>query len=311
MKTIKIFFLVVFGLLLVQAVLCSGILSLQEESEEDSFLEAELAWRKQMDERMKSTTSWLSIAGLYWLQEGENSFGTSSSCSIQLPENSSPGQTGVFTLKNGKVLLKAHPDVVLKVNGKVTSRATLKGDDSDRPDLVEIEDLRMWVIKRGNRYAIRLRDLNHLPFLDYSGLDFFPPEVKYKIEADFVPYAEHKKIEVPTMIGTQTEMTVVGFVRFLLDEKEFRLEAFSGSLEDENLFFVFKDETSGHETYEASRFLVAQRLESGKIDLNFNRAYNPPCAYTLYATCPLPPPENHLGIRIEAGEKKYPGNVNH
>jgi uncharacterized protein (DUF1684 family) len=180
----------------------------------------------------------------------------------------------------------------------------LKGDDFETPDVVELNNLRMWVIKRFDQYAIRMRDLNHKPFQNYRGLDFFPPQEKYKILAEFYPFQEPKKVEVGTVVGKSTEINSLGYVTFKIDGKAYRLDAFSGK--SKTLFFVFGDETNGKDTYSASRFLDAEILENGKVLLNFNRAHNPPCAYTPYATCPLPPPQNQLKISISAGEKKYP-----
>jgi len=296
---------ILLGLILFHLAFSPDVAAFSEDSKAQFFLEEEKSWRAERDQKMRSPTSWLSIAGLFWLQEGENSFGTDETCDIVLPQNSAREHTGLFTLTKGNVFLKAHSGVLLKVNGKIVSKAKLKGDDTGKPDIVEIGDLKMWVINRGDRYAIRLRDLNHPPLKEYKGLAYFSPERKHKIKADFLAYSEMKTIAVPTMIGTQAEMTLVGTVRFRLDGQEFQLQAFGDSLDTKTLFFIFKDGTNGHETYDPGRFLVAAFLENGKVDLNFNRAYNPPCAYTLYATCPLPSPENHLSIRIEAGEKKY------
>lgn len=275
--------------------------------EDQSFIKEELAWRTNRDSQMRAPTSWLTIAGLFWLDEGDNSFGTAAENKIKLPSGSAAAYAGKFNLNKGKITVVANKDTELKNGGKVIKEMPLKGDDSGRPDIVELNVLRMWVIKRGDRYAIRLRDLNNPAFKNYKGLDFFAPSKEFKIEAGFFPYKSAKKVSVSTIIGTQTEMSSPGYVKFKLGGRQHSLEAFRGSAENTKLFFVFKDETNGKETYEASRFMVADILENGKVDLNFNRAYNPPCAYTPFATCPLPPPQNYLKVRIEAGEKKYPG----
>lgn len=305
MKTVRniSLMLILFFFLSGLPALCT-ILS-HSAAEDPSFLEQEMAWRKNRDTRMRAHTSWLTIAGLFWLIEGENSFGSSSENNIKLPESSSPPLAGKFIFKDNVVSVIAHPGVQFKVKSNPVTQMTLKADDSGDSDILELNNLNMWVIKRGDRYAIRLRDLNAPPFKNYTGLDFFPPSEKFRIEADFVPFPSPKSVSVETVIGTETEMISPGHVKFTLDGKEFSLLAFQD--DDNSLFFVFRDETSGIETYEASRFMVSQILENGKVDLNFNRAYNPPCAYTPYATCPLPPPENELKLRIEAGEKKFPG----
>lgn len=278
-----------------------------QQNEDQSFIKEELAWRTDRDNQMRASTSWLTIAGLFWLEEGDNSFGTASENKIKLPSSSAPPYAGIFNLNKGKITVVANKDTELKVGGKKIKEMLLKGDNSGKPDIVELNDFRMWVIKRGNRYAIRLRDLNNPAYKDYMGLDFFPPSKKYKIEASFFPYASAKKVSISTVIGTKIEMISPGYVKFTLEGQEHRLEAFGGAAQNKKLFFIFKDETNGKETYEASRFMVADILENGKVNLNFNRAYNPPCAYTPYATCPLPPAQNYLKVRIEAGEKKYPG----
>jgi len=276
------------------------------KNDDKSFIKKELAWRENRDKRMRLQTSWLNVAGLFWLVEGENSFGTNPLNKIKLPQGSAPSSAGKFIFYKGKITVVANQGVELKAQDKPITQKILKGDDSGRPDIIALNDLRMWVIKRGDQYAIRLRDLNALAYKNYKGLDFFPPSKKYKIIADFVPYPDPKKVTLDTIIGTETEMTSPGYVKFFIDGQEYSLEAFSGG--SKSLFFIFKDETNGKETYEASRFMVSDVLDNGKVDLNFNRAYNPPCAYTPYATCPLPPPQNYLKVRIEAGEKKYPGS---
>ncbi len=272
--------------------------------DEQAFIREELAWRETRDKEMRASTSWLNIAGLFWLKEGENRFGTSTENLIKLPERAAPLFAGSFHLDNGRVTVTAASDTGLTVNGKTIHTFELRGDDTGKPDEVELNDLRMWVIKRFDRTAIRLRDLNHLPYKNYRGLDFYPPTKKFKLEAQYHPFSEPIKVEVETVVGENTEMDSPGYVTFEIDGKVYRLDAFSG--QPNVLFFIFGDETNGKETYEASRFMEADILEDGKVNLNFNRAFNPPCAYTPYATCPLPPPQNRLKIRISAGEKKYP-----
>jgi uncharacterized protein (DUF1684 family) len=269
-----------------------------------AFLEGELEWRDKRDKEMRAPTSWLNIAGLFWLKEGENRFGTEENNPIMLPERSAPPLAGSFFLKDGKVTVSAEPGIPLKINGNTVQKSELKGDDTGNPDIVELNDLRLWVIERFGQYAIRMRDLNHPPYKKYKGLDFFPPNAKYKIQADFFPYPETKKVEVGTVVGKNTEINAIGYVTFKIDGKAYRLEA--SSVGPKTLYFIFGDETNGKETYEASRFMSARILESGKVDLNFNRAFNPPCAYTPFATCPLPPSQNQLKTQILAGEKKYP-----
>ena len=277
------------------------------EEEDQGFIKEEMKWRAQRDKEMRSPTSLLSVAGLFWLEEGENRFGFASSNKIRLPSGSAPSFGGKFILKEGKVKVVVNEGTKLRVEGKEIKEMFLTGDDAGKPNIVELGDLRMWVIKRGDRYAIRLRDSNAPAYKNYKGLDFFPPENKFKIEADFIPYSPRKTISTATIIGTETKMVSPGYVKFVINGKEYRLDAFQGDAKSTKLFFIFSDETNGEETYGGGRFMYSDILENGKVDLNFNRAYNPPCSYTPYFTCPLPPPQNFLKVRIEAGERKYPG----
>ncbi len=284
-------------LLLISTIHCS--------KEDPDFVKAELQWRIERDQQMRNPTSWLTIAGLFWLEEGEHTFGTDPKNKIRLPEGSAPAFAGTFIRHNDVVKVIHTGNTAMTIEGKQINEQVLTPDASGKPDVIELNDLKMWVIKRGDRLAIRLRDLNAAPYKEYTGLEFFPPRAKYKLNASFTPYSPRKSQVLSTMVGTTTEMEVPGYLTFQIDGREYRLDAFGDYPESNDLFIIFKDGTSGVETYGASRFMGAEILEDGTVDLNFNRAYNPPCAYTHYATCPLSPPQNILTVRIEAGEKKY------
>ncbi|MFC2157151.1 DUF1684 domain-containing protein [Acidobacteriota bacterium] len=278
------------------------------EKGSEEFIREELEWRSLRDQEMKEPASWLTIAGLFWLEEGESSFGTANSSAIQLPENSSPLTVGKFVRNQDEIKVMTKVDGLIKFNGQFITERVLKSDVSGQPDIIEINDLRLWIIKRAERFAVRLRDLNTPRFKNYTGLDFFPPDPRFKIEADFIAYPDPKTITVATMVGTESDMIAPGYLQFEIDGKHFELEAFEVGSDLKRFFIIFRDGTSGEETYGASRFMTVSKLENGKVDLNFNRAHNPPCAYTPYATCPLPPDKNELEIRITAGEKNYPGS---
>lgn len=293
------------GFITLFSVIVSSCNDSKEISDDPSFVKAELEWREARDQSMRSPTSWLTIAGLYWLDEGENTFGTDPENKFRLPEGSGPPFAGKFILHDEKVKVVSSAGSVLRSEGKTIEEMVLKSDKTGKPDIIDLNDLRMWVIERGGRLAIRLRDLNAPRYKNYSGLEFFPPRKKYHIKADLVLYNPPKTVTLGTAIGTETNMVSLGVVKFLLNGKEYRLDAFEEEPGSKTLFIVFKDETSGKETYGASRFMEVHLLDDGSLDLNFNRAYNPPCAYTPHATCPLPPPQNILPVRIEAGEKMY------
>jgi uncharacterized protein len=246
------------------------------------------AWRAQRENKLKADTGWLTVAGLFWLKEGRNTFGAASSNEIVLPDG--PAQAGAFEMHAGHVTaaLAGHPP------------RPLKPDSEAPPDTVVIKDLTLFVIQRGDRYGIRLRDKNSSFRRGFSTLHWYPVKESARITARFV--ATRETITIPNILGQQEEETSPGYAVFQWDGQEQRLYP---TAEDNQLFFVFRDLTAGKETYPAGRFLYAEMPRNGSVVLDFNKAYNPPCAFTPYATCPLPPPENRMRVRIEAGELKY------
>jgi uncharacterized protein (DUF1684 family) len=277
----------------------------EKSAEYASFEKAELQWREERNWRMKSPTSWLTIAGLFWLEEGENTFGTVPEVDIRLPEGSAPPVAGAFIIHDGTVHVVPERGVTITMGDTLSGETVLTPDDGGEPSVIALGDLRMWVIKRGDRYAIRLRDFNAPRFENFEGLQFFPVREEYRVRGTYHPFSSPRPVVLATVIGTEALMVSPGYVTFRIHEEELRLDAFEAGLDSTKLFILFKDGTSGAETYGACRFLTADILEDGSVDLNFNRAHNPPCAYTPYATCPLPPSRNELSIRIEAGEKNY------
>jgi uncharacterized protein (DUF1684 family) len=229
-------------------------------------------WRAEREASLKAPDGWLAVAGLFWLQEGENRF----------PEIA---EFGDFLLSNGKVWLRRDG----------TSRQL-------EPDkhLVTRKQRTIFVIVRDKRIGIRLRDENAQARREFTGLHWFPVREDYRVKARFVP--DRRKITVPNILGDSSEQESPGYAVFRIAGKEIRL---TPVVEDGRLFFIFKDQTAGRKTYPAGRFLYADLPRDGTVLLDFNRAYNPPCAFTAFATCPLPPRENRLELPIEAGELSY------
>jgi len=275
--------LVIFGL----AATCAfGDMSYQTSIEQ---------WRQQRETNLKADGGWLTVAGLIWLKDGANVVGSAASSDIVLPRGAA--RAGVFEFHDGKTVF--HPTV--------GAAKELKADTEGKPDEVTFDGLTMFVIHRGNRYAIRLKDTASKFRKEFTGLHWYPVDPSYRVIAKFVAYQTPKLIAVPNILG-ETEMDPSpGYVVFTLRGHEFRLDPV---IEDNQLFFIFHDETSGKETYPPGRFLYSDLAKDGKVVLDFNKAYNPPCAFTPYATCPLPPKQNRLAVRIEAGERKY-GNTAH
>jgi len=271
-----------------------------------SYVQQIEQWRARREARLKADDGWLTVAGLFWLNDGDNTAGTSPGCDIALPPGSAPGRIGVFHFHGGRTSFRAAEGAAVAVNGKPVRTAELKSDtDKDGPDMVAINALTMFVIQRGDKYGIRMRDRNSEYRRHFTGLHWFPVRPEYRVTARFVAYPEPKNIPIANILG-QTEPTPSpGYLVFTLNGVEARLGAV---LEDDSLFLIFRDQTAGKTTYGAGRFLNAEMPKDGAVVLDFNEAYNPPCAFTPYATCPLPPPQNRLPIAIEAGEMKYGGH---
>jgi uncharacterized protein (DUF1684 family) len=286
---------------LVAAVVVVGLGWLAVASASEPPYEDEIVkWRNDREERLKSDEGWLTVAGLYWLREGENHFGSDPLNDFVLPEGSAPAQVGVFDYRAGKVTVRIEPGLEVTQHGKPVERAAM---EMGSKDAISIGKLKLWVHYSGERLAIRLRDLNSSLRKEFTGLHWFPVSEKYRVEARFIAYDEPREIEMVNILGDVEKFQSPGVVAFELGGQKLELQARSGN--EERLFFVFRDLTSGKETYPAARFLAAQRVDEDTVDMDFNKAYNPPCAFSPYTTCPIPPKENRLPIRIEAGEKKY------
>jgi uncharacterized protein (DUF1684 family) len=257
-------------------------------------------WQAQMEASLRDADGWLALAGLFWLEEGQNSVGTDEACAIVLPIGSAPAQVGSFVREGARVTLHALPEVALHVNGEPATIRELRDDMSGGSDLVTIGTLTMFVIKRGDRYGIRLRDSASPERQSFTGRIWYPAQQEYVVAAQFVAHAQPQTLYVPTVLGDIEEYQSTGFVTFTLHGQECRLvPAETGK----QLFFIIRDATSGHSTYGVGRFLKTDLPHNGMVTLDFNRAYNPPCAFTTYAICPMPPRENHLTVAIAAGER--------
>ena len=258
-------------------------------------------WRQERVARLKADDGWLTVAGLFWLHEGDNSVGSASGDAIQLPRG--PAHAGRFEFRGGKVTFHADPGSGAKVNGKAVSNAPLRADnDTGGPDQVTLGDLTMFPIRRGDRVGIRLKDKQSEYRREFTELHWYPVREEYHVTARWVAYDKPHMLTIPNILGQTEQEPSPGYAEFKLHGHEYRLEPV---LEDDQLFFIFRDETSGKETYGAGRFLYADVPKGRTVVLDFNKAYNPPCAFTPYATCPLPPKQNRLAVRIEAGELKY------
>jgi uncharacterized protein (DUF1684 family) len=255
-------------------------------------------WRTQRRARLTDENGWLTLVGLFWLREGVND--------VALPAK--PPIDSRFILKNGRVSIE--PNERLGIKSAMPLR-----DDTDRggPNVIRAGALSFQVIRRGDlhgdRFGIRVRDSASEALNHFKGLEYFPANPAFRVEAQFEPYRPPKKIPITNVLGMTSDEVSPGALVFDLAGKSYRIDPIVEQGE-KDLFIIFKDATSGKETYGAARYLYAHPPDAkGKTVVDFNKAYNPPCAFTPFATCPLPPPQNLLPIRIEAGELKYAGHV--
>lgn len=258
------------------------------------------AWREKMDASLRAEDGWLALAGLFWLNEGSNPFGAAPESDIALPPNSIPAHVGSFEFHDGNTTLRVGDGQIVTVNGERAFTMPLRSDAEGSPSVVTVNDVSMIVIKRGDRYGIRVRDKNNPARKAFTGRTWYPIDETYRIEARFIPFEPARMMMNTNILGFEEQQVSPGYVEFTLGDRSGQLQAFGTS--SGRLWFVFRDATSGDTTYGAARFLYADAPQDGAVVLDFNQAYNPPCAFTTYATCPLPPRENRLSLRIEAGE---------
>ena len=266
-----------------------------------SYKEQTEAWRKAREANLISDTGWTTVVGLFWLKNGDNSAGSDPKSSVVLPEGA-PARVGAFVLRGGKIAFNADPGVNVTSEGKPVRSLEMRPDTQGPATVITLGDLSMFVLGRGERFAIRLRDKNSRFRKEFKGLQWFPVDEAWRIQAKWVAYPPGRRIAIESITGETEQEPSPGYASFRVAGKEYRLEPVQ---EGERLFFIFKDRTAGKETYPAGRFLYAAQPKDGTVLLDFNRAYNPPCAFSPYLTCPLPPPQNRLPIRIPAGELNY------
>jgi uncharacterized protein (DUF1684 family) len=265
------------------------------------------AWRARRLAALKADDGWLSVTGLFWLKLGESRFGAGAANEIVLPGAGTPEVAGTIELRaDGTVFARSLPGSGVTLNGKPAGERPLRSNHAGGdPDTLHVGSVSLYVIDRGGKLAIRVKDANNPGRLRFKGIESFPIDASYRVQGTFEPYSAPRRVGVATAQGPAQTMLVPGLLRFSLAGRALALEPFVTSPEDPTFFFVFRDATAGHETYGAGRFLDAPAPAKGSstVVLDFNEATNPPCAFTPFATCPLPPPGNVLAVRIEAGER--------
>lgn len=265
-------------------------------------------WRKEHETTFASETGWLALAGHDWLKDGENRFGSQPDNLIVLPMDAAAKIAGTITLSESKVTITAAEGTNMLFNNVATNSGTFKiGEqlpDENSPDVVLINDrFRLQLVRRSGKLAIRTRDPKSKTRTEFTGKKWFDVDPTYRVEAKYTSYPLGRTIKITNSRGDTVDAEVPGYVEFVLHGKQCRLDAQVES--DTELLFTFKDTTNKSTTYQPGRFLVTHRPEGDKLILDFNQAHNPPCAFSKFTMCPMPPKQNHLDIAIEAGEKRY------
>jgi uncharacterized protein (DUF1684 family) len=271
-----------------------------------AFVQAEADWRADREARLLAADGWASLVGLHWVDEGAHYVGSSGNSGIRL--SMGPPDLGLLTLDDGAISFQPAQGAGVTVDGVPATGAVALHDDTaeDGPSVIGFDggDGKATVIQRDGRTALRVRHAQAPSRTQFAGLDYWPADPHWLLQARFVPNPPGSTIEIADVIGGVAPVPNPGAVEFTRDGKTYRIQAIDEG--GDELFLVFADRTNGHGSYGAGRFLYVPKPDAdGVVPVDFNRAYNPPCAFTAFATCPLPPPENRLDLEVTAGEKAY------
>ncbi|MBV8783780.1 MAG: DUF1684 domain-containing protein [Gammaproteobacteria bacterium] len=270
------------------------------------------AWRARRAASLTSESGWLTLAGLFWLKPGANSFGRDPGNALALDNPALAARAGRFVLEGNAVRFEADPAAHITRGGAPVDTLVMVPDTAGEPTVLESGSLRFFVIERAGNLGVRVRDLDNPHRRNFHGLEYFPVSPDWALTARFEPYEPARHLKIINILGMEDDAVSPGAVVFEKDGHEYRLDAVLESPDHQELFIMFADATSGHETYGGGRFLYIPLPRAGVAQLDFNEAYNPPCALNDFATCPLPPPQNRLALRVAAGELKYAdGPVHH
>ncbi len=291
-------------LALVVAVACSSAVGGQSPARTAGYdTAALLKFRGEHEASLQTDTGWLTVAGLHFLNQGENSVGRAPTNDVVLDLPGVPDQGAVLVLKGDQPYIKAPEGRTVTVNDRPVREAPLQRSGLGKPaDIVSFGRVNFFVHYSGPRLALRVRDLDSPLRTKFSGLRWYAPNPAYRVTARFTPYPAPTVVDMPNILGDLEPFTVVGTVAFSLGGVQHEMVAWRSG---QRLWFVFRDLTSGKETYPAARVLYQPMPAAGEFPLDFNYAQNPPCGYNPYTTCPLPPPQNRLKVRVEAGELRY------
>lgn len=271
------------------------------------YLEEIKKWDQRRAERLKADDGWLNLVGRTWLKPGENKFGSAKDNDVVIESNKVPDYMGVFIFQDSTVTMKVNEGVEVLFDGTPVKEMVMIGDTQKDITVFQHGSIKWNLIVRNELYGIRFRDLESELVKAFSGIERFPVNEDWKVSADFEAYNPPKKIFVPNVLGQIDEEPSPGAIVFTKENQIYRIDAIDAG---DRLWLIFADGTSGEETYGGGRFLYTDSKadSTGKVIVDFNKAYNPPCVLTKYATCPLPPKENYITLRVTAGEMMWGGH---
>jgi uncharacterized protein (DUF1684 family) len=270
----------------------------------EEYINSVNKWRQEVNNNLRRENGWLALAGLFWLRKGENIIGSGPNSDIRLPARA-PRRIGTFEFDGNNVTLNVEIDLPIEVNGVAAQTALLDADQEDVPSFITFNDMRMVVVRRSKGVGIRLWDNTREQRRTFPDREWYPVKEELRVPATFIHYDVPRIVKMPDILGAILDERMEGYVAFELFGRQHELVV--SELPDRRLFIQFMDETNSHPTYPSGRYHYTDAHENGKVFVDFNKAYSPPCAFTDYATCTFPPQENHLKVPIEAGEI-YPGH---
>jgi uncharacterized protein (DUF1684 family) len=269
---------------------------------DSSYFEEIKEYQLKMERQLRAPDGWLTLAGLHWLKEGNNSIGSARSSMVTLPAYSAPQDIGNLVLADGKVYFHPEPGIDARVNNEPLQEIiALESDIDQNPTVITLGDLSFFVVIRGDRIGVRVKQVNNPRRLNFSGRIWWPIAEDYRINARIEAYHPPKMVSIPDILGDVNESAMDSALKFELEGQSCSLDAYR--LSSDKYYILFHDLSCGHGSYPAGRFLVTEYPDKDMVEIDFNKAYNPPCAFTPYATCPLPPQQNYLKTQIFAGER--------
>lgn len=264
---------------------------------DDAYTRQIVQFQAAREAELKADDGWLTVVGLHWLKRGPNRVGSEKGIDVPLPA-SAPKFVGWIKLRGQVLAFEPVANSPVRWNGKPAAAGILQLDR----DILAIGRVKFFVIKRPDGFAVRVKDNDSATRREFTHLKWFPVDASWRFEARYTEFEQPETIMFDTLAGGRQEHSSPGYVTFTKDGKEYRLDPV---LEGNRLFFVIRDQTSGKSTYGGARFVYTALPKDGKVTLDFNQAINPPCAFTKFATCPLPPPQNRLSMAVTAGEMNY------